>query len=86
MKMNETDDPMLRLLGRLPYPKPVAGWDDRVRSRCHFVLARQQHAQSHRRERPIHSARILTALLVITAVIYAAATTLEAMRLARLLS
>ena len=86
MKMTETDDPMLRLLGRSHSPKPVAGWDDRVRSRCHFVMARQRQAQAHRRERPIHSARMLTALLVITAVIYAAATTLEAMRLAWLLS
>jgi hypothetical protein len=37
-----TSDPLLDMLGRLPRVAPDATRNERVRARCHGVLARQQ--------------------------------------------
>jgi hypothetical protein len=75
MTTNETGDPILQLLARLPSTAPPPAVDARVRSRCH-------HALEKAKSRP---PRLMTAALTMTAGIYAAATVLEALRLAGIL-
>ena len=85
MKTNEIRDPMLRLLANLPPAIPTATLNQRVRSRCHVVLERQQKSAAHRNERAIIQAGLINATLAITGGIYAAAAALEALRLAGVL-
>jgi hypothetical protein len=78
-------DPILRLLASLPPATPPPTLDQRVRSRCHFALARRRRLPAHRSELPIIPAAAINATLAITAGIYAAAAALEALRLAGML-
>jgi hypothetical protein len=75
MTTNETGDPILQLLARLPSATPPPAVDARVRSRCHRALEKE-------RSRP---PRLITAALTMTAGIYAAAAALETLRLVGLL-
>ena len=85
MTTNEMPDPMLRLLAALPPATPPTASDQRIRSRCHLVLERQQRSRAYRRELAIIPAGVIHATLAITAGIYAAAAALEALQLAGML-
>ena len=48
-----TSDPLLDMLGRLPRVAPDSTRDDRVRARCHAVLARQQPRRRAKADRAV---------------------------------
>jgi hypothetical protein len=85
MTTNDTGDPLLRLLSTLPLAAPPPAFDRRVRSRCYVALAaRPTPSEQRSRFSPIGAAAMNAALVVAT-FIYAAATGLEAPRLAGIL-
>jgi hypothetical protein len=83
MAIDEKLDPILRSLADLPRAVPLAARDERIRSRCHLVLARQRRTLA--RESSAAPVRVFDATLIAAAGIYAAAAALEALRLARVL-
>ena len=83
MTTDERRDPILRLLADLPPATPPATRDERVRSRCHHVLARRQRVRARRSGGA--SPGIFDATLIAAAGSYAAAAALEALRLASML-
>jgi hypothetical protein len=81
MTSSEADDPTLWMLARLPSVTPSAESVDRVRSRCHAVLAQRQQQSAHTQHRVSFRVRLLDATLVGGLCVYLAEVVQEAFRL-----
>jgi hypothetical protein len=75
MSVEEMPDPILRALAGLRPMMPSKTHDDRVRARCHGVLARRRRVRSAR-------ARALDVALAAAIALYAVLAVSEAARLA----
>jgi hypothetical protein len=76
MSLDESVDPIFRMLARLPSAAPDAASVDRTRARCHAELARGHRSPA--RVRPGRSSRVLNAATFAAIAVYLT----EAVRLA----
>jgi hypothetical protein len=64
MTSNDTNEPILRILSRLPAATPDASRSERVRARCHAVLARRQRKEERARNGAGVAPRVIESALV----------------------
>jgi hypothetical protein len=81
MKSGGTNDPILRILARLPSSAPSAAQDARVRARCHAVLAQSHERRAQFKRSAALAARLVEAALIAGLCVYFSAVIREAFRL-----
>jgi hypothetical protein len=78
--ISNQDDTIMRTLAKLRSPAPSADRVQRMRSRCHTILAQRRGRQSSLEERP-SAARFLDVMLLLVLGVYLAGAVSEAVRL-----
>ena len=85
MTRAEGQDPILEMLASLPSPASSDVRRDRVRARCHGVLARRRRQQELAARRRSRVMLVLDAAVLLVSGLYLASAVTEALRLVSLL-